>query len=219
MSSRPVYRTLGLLIVLAMLIASAGFANAASTTKNGSVSYRWIDENGVVHYGDRIPPQYSSKERTILNKRGVEVGRLDAQRTPEQQAEYARRLQEERRAREHDVFLLNTYTSVKDIEELRDARLEQLRGQRRAGEAYIESLQARLSSLQARAMGFKPYSTRPEARRLPDDLAEDLVRTANEVRRQTNTIHQKVEEEAELHANFQADIDRYKQLRPIRAAR
>jgi Domain of unknown function (DUF4124) len=218
MASRPVYRTLGLLIVLAMLIVSAGFANAASSGKK-SYTYRWVDEKGVVHYGDRVPPQYVNKERSLLNDQGVEVGKLDAQRTPEQQAAYNRRQREEQRAREHDVFLLNTYTSVRDIEELRDARLDQIRGQRQAGEAYIETLHSRLSSLQARAMAFKPYSARPDARRLPDDLAEQLVRTANEVRRQTNSLQQKTEEEAAVRASFQADIERYKQLRPVRAAR
>jgi hypothetical protein len=222
MPSRPLYRTLGLLIVLGMLVVSAGFANAASKssqTSPSNVSYKWVDEKGVVHYGDRIPPQYASKERTLLNSQGVPVGHVDAQRTPEQQAEYLRRQQAELRARERDAFLLTTYTSVKDIEGLRDARLEQLRGQRRAAEAYIESLQGRLNALQARAMNFRPYSTRADARRMPDDLAEDLVRTSNEVRAQTNSLAAKGQEEAELHARFQADIDRYKQLRPIRASR
>ena len=223
MSWRPLYRTLGVLIVLGMIVASAGFAHANSRTKsgqkNGDVAYRWIDEKGVVHYGDRVPPQYVNKERVILNEQGVEVGRIEAQRSPEQQAEFMRRQQEELRRREHDAFLLTTYTSVKDIEALRDARVEQLRGQRRAAQAYIESLQGRLESLQKRAMNFKPYSPRPDARRLPDDLAEDLVRTANEVRTQTNSLADKHKEESELAARFQSDIDRYKQLRPIRASR
>ncbi|MGH8286465.1 MAG: DUF4124 domain-containing protein, partial [Steroidobacteraceae bacterium] len=63
MLSRPLYRVLGLLIVLGMLVASAGFANADSRSsagqKSGEVTYRWVDEKGVVHYGDRVPPQYA----------------------------------------------------------------------------------------------------------------------------------------------------------------
>lgn len=224
MSSRPLYRTLGFLLVLGLLVASAGFANAAnkgakSATSNGNVTYRWVDEKGVVHYGDHVPPQYATSERAVLNSRGVEMNRLGAQRTPEQQAEDARRERAEARSRERDAFLLNTYTSAKDIEALRDARLDQLRGQRRAAEAYIETLQGRLSSLQGRAMAFRPYNTRSDARRMPDDLAEDLVRTANEIRTQNSSLESKHEEEAALRARFQADIDRYNQLRPIRASR
>src|SRR5688572_12769969 len=106
MSSRPLYRVLGLLIVLGMLVASAGFANGNSGSSKSGVSYRWVDEKGVVHYGDRIPPQYANKERAVLNSQGVQVGHIEAQRTPEQQAEYLRRQQQELRARERDAFLL-----------------------------------------------------------------------------------------------------------------
>jgi hypothetical protein len=216
MSSRPL-RALGLLIILGMLVASVGFAS--SPAKSGKGAYKWVDENGVTHYGDSIPPQYAQKERVLLNEQGVEIGRVDAQRTPEQAAAYARRQEELRRSRERDAFLLNTYTSVKDIEALRDARLDQLRGQRFAAQQYVDNLNQRLGSLQTRAMNFKPYNTKPNARRMPDDLAEDLVRTANEVRAQTTSLAEKNAEEEQVRARFQADIDRYKQLAPIRAAR
>jgi hypothetical protein len=68
-------------------------------------------------------------------------------------------------------------------------------------------------------MNFKPYNARPEARRMPDNLVEELVRTGNEVRTQNNSLAENAEEEAALHASFQADIDRYKQLRHMRASR
>ena len=73
--------------------------------------------------------------------------------------------------KQHDSFLVTTYTSVKDIEALRDVRLDQLKGQRLAAEQYVDNLHSRLTALQTRAMLFKPYSSRPEARRMPDDLA------------------------------------------------
>ncbi len=62
---------------------------------------------------------------------------------------------------------------MKDIESLRDVRLEQISGQRRAAEEYVESLHSRLGTLQSRALNFKPYNEAPGARRMPDDLAEE----------------------------------------------
>ena len=64
--------------------------------------------------------------------------------------------------RQHDGFLVSTYTSVNDIEALRDVRLDQLHGQRAAAEQYVESLRSRLGALQARALSFLPYT--PECR-------------------------------------------------------
>ncbi len=72
-------------LALAVLCA-VGVAHA----DDKSVAYKWVDENGVAHYGDRIPPQYAKKESSVLNKQGVEVGHNDAQKTPDQLAEEAR---------------------------------------------------------------------------------------------------------------------------------
>jgi Domain of unknown function (DUF4124) len=199
-------------------LACAGVCAAAAPSKPSSkqgVAYRWVDEQGVVHYGDHIPPQYASKERAVLNSQGVEVGHLEAQKSPEQAAEAAREREAQMKQRQHDAFLITTYTSVKDIEALRDLRLDQLRGQRAAAEQYTESLRTRLATLQTRALNFQPYSSRPDARRMPDDLAENLVRTVNELKAQDLDLSVKTQEEATLRAQFQADIERYRALHTI----
>lgn len=200
---------LGVLIGLAVL---ASAATDAADNKDKGVAYRWVDENGVVHYGDQVPPQYSTREQSVLNSQGVVVRQFEAQKTPEQLAAEERRQQSTLRQKQHDSFLLTTYTSVQDIEALRDVRLAQLHGQRAAAEQYVESLHSRLNALQGRARFFKPYSARPDAHRMPDDLAEDLVRTLNELHEQTEALAVKSEEETALKAQFQADIERYRQL-------
>jgi hypothetical protein len=204
---------------LALLLTCVALPCLAAEGDKGTTAYRWVDENGVVHYGDRVPPQYAQKESAILNQHGVEVGKRAAQKTPEQLAEEARRQQEILRQKQHDSFLLTTYASVADIVRLRDERLDTLQGQRQAAEQYIENLHSRLALLQTRAMMFKPYNPRGEARRLPDDLAEDLVRTVNEMRTQQDALTSKDTEEASLRKQFQADIDRYHELRSARVSR
>jgi hypothetical protein len=201
------------LVLLGMLTAFAGFAPVASAAdKDKAISYKWTDDQGVVHYGDTIPPQYAQKERAILNSQGVEVRKMDAQRTPEQAAADALVRQTALRQSQHDSFLITSYTSVKDIENLRDTRLDQLQGQKTAAQQYVESLHQRLSVLQKRAQAFKPYSANASAHRMPDDLAEDLVHTLNELRTQNNIVTTKDEEEVALKAQFQADIQRYTEL-------
>jgi len=200
-----------------MLLAFAGLTAVAANAAPGSgtskgIAYRWTDEQGVVHYGDRIPPQYAEKERTVLNAQGVEVRKLDAQKSADQAAADARVQQTLLRQKQHDAFLTTNYTSVKDIEAIRDTRLDQVQGQQTAAKQYVESLHSRLSALQARARVFKPYSPRPDARRMPDDLAEDLIHTLNELRTQNNVVAAKSEEVTALQAQFQADIERYREL-------
>ena len=112
--------------------------------------------------------------------------------------------------------MLTTYTSAKDIEDLRDARLAELNGQHLAAEQYVENLNTRLAALQSLAMTFKPYSPRADARRMPDDVAENLVRALSELRTQRNTLAAKDREEQAVRTEFNGDIARYKELRAKR---
>jgi|HubBroStandDraft_1064217.scaffolds.fasta_scaffold06663_5 hypothetical protein len=213
MRKRPPYLLWIVLPVLAVS-ASAHAQQPASSSGHG-VAYRWVDDQGVVHYGDHVPAQDTAKDRVILNSRGVEVGHLEAQRSAEQIAADERVRAAALKKKEHDSFLLTTYTSVKDIESLRDLRLGQLRGQSAAAAQYVESLRSRLTSLQTRALAYKPYTSRTDARRMPDDLAENLVRTVNELRVQSSAYAAKSAEESELRAQFQADIERYRELNTV----
>jgi hypothetical protein len=210
---------LGLITLLtSMALGAAAYAAPnphAAGSQKGGIAYRWVDEQGVVHYGDNIPPQYASQDRTILNSQGVEVGHLDAAKTPEEEAVAARAREAVMKQKQHDAFLVSTYTSVKDIEALRDARLDQLKGQRAAAEQYVESLRVRLASLQSRALSYRPYTDRKDSWRMPDDLAENLVRTVNELRVQSSALATKGAEETALRAQFQTDIERYRELHAI----
>ncbi|HEY2807957.1 MAG TPA: DUF4124 domain-containing protein [Steroidobacteraceae bacterium] len=208
------------LSVLLLAAAAAGAstqtaAQSKDSTKHGGIAYRWVDEQGIVHYGDNVPPQYSSQERALLNKDGIEVSHTDAQKSPEQAAAAQKARQDALKQRQHDSFLVSTYTSVKDIESLRDLRLDQLQGQRAASAQYVESLRARLGTLQMRALTYQPYTENAAGRRMPDDLAENLVRTLNEVRQQSAALAATSEQEQELRRQFDADIQRYTQLHTI----
>lgn len=199
-----------LALVLALACAT-GSAWAQNSTQ-GQV-YRWVDEHGVVHYGDSIPPKYARDSREILNNQGVEIGHVDAAKTPAQLAAEVRAHERRVAQKQHDYFLLSTYTSVKDIESLRDERLSQIAAQQTAAQQYVQSLQSRLTSLQGRAQQFKPYNTRPDAARMPDDLAQELVQTLHEVRVQDQAIQARSQQEAQVRAQFQSDIERFEQLK------
>ncbi len=218
-----------LLVAMTMLFGSVvvgSHADAADKKKRQTrasqqkgIAYRWVDDKGVVHYGDRLPSHYEDTENSVFNRQGVEIQRNEGPKTAEETAAERERQQQIVRQKQHDRFLMTTYASVTDIEQLRDERLGQIQGQRSAAEQYVDSLFSRLSSLQNRAMVFKPYSANPSARRMPDDLAEDLVRTLNEMRVQRGALAAKDEEEALLRSQFEADIVRYRELRAARLTR
>jgi len=207
------------LAAFAALVLAASMTGAHAQTKKPSKLYKWVDEKGVTHYGDSVPPEYAKRERAILNEQGVVIRRLEAEKTPEQRAADERRQRDVQSRRQHDQFLLNTYASVGDIESVRDQRLEQIVGQTDAARQYVDSLHSRLTGLQAKAQLFKPYSSDEKARRMPDDLAADLVRTVSELRTQGNMLRSKEQEHADVTRQFQADIERFAELQSGKSAR
>lgn len=177
--------------------------------------YRWVDDHGVVHYGDQVPPQYATRERDVVNSEGVVVQRMAAQKTPEQiAAEQARKRAIEEKA-SRDRNLLNTYVSVQEIERLRDQRLALLADQIKVTSQFLDILNGRLTRLRANSMHFQPYSHSPNAQPMPDQLADDLVRVTNDIHTQQQNLAEKHREETAMRDQFSSDIQRFKELKGI----
>jgi hypothetical protein len=205
-------------VVLAAACLAAAAQSQSAETKT-KTTYKWVDDKGVVHYGDSVPAEYSQREQRELNQQGVEVGRRQAEMTPAEAAAFAQKQKEEMERKNHDLFLMSTYPSVKEIEDVRNARLDQVNGQITAAEAYIASLTTRIDGLKQRSMMFAPYNTKPGARRMPDDLAEEMVRALSELRTQNAALDTRRKERDMVAAQFDGDIKRFKELRTSAAAR
>ena len=201
---------------LAVVLSSVLLASAAYAQKP---TYKWTDEKGVIHYGDSVPPEYSQREQAVMNKQGVVTQKRQAEMSPAEAADYAAKSKEEAQRRQHDMFLVSTYPSVKEIENVRDTRLEQINGQISATETYISNLNSRMDGLKQRAMLFAPYNTKAGARRMPDDLAEEMVRVISEQRTQHTALDKRRGELQTVMDQFDGDIKRFKELRTSAAAR
>jgi hypothetical protein len=200
-------------ILCVVLIVAASPADAASPS--GRKLYKWVDAQGMTHYGDNIPPEYATQEQHVINSQGVETERVEAQKTPEQLAAEDQRRADLEVAASRDRNLLNTYVAVSEIERLRDQRLDLLTDQVKVTGQFLEVLDGRLKKLRASSMRFRPYNGDPKAPPLPDQIAEDLVRVGTDIRTQQENLREKRAEEATMTKQFESDIARFKQLKGI----
>jgi uncharacterized protein DUF4124 len=201
--------------LLALGPAAGTAAPASGPSNNGRVLYKWVDKDGVTHYGDHVPPEYASQEQHILNSQGYEIKHLDAQKSADQAAaDEQKRLDADQRQL-RDKNLLNTYASVQEIERLRDQRLSLLADQVKVTNQFLETLSGRMKKMRTDSMRFRPYNSDPKAPSMPDQMAEDLVRLAADMRTQEQNLKQKRSEEATMSIQFESDIDRFKELRHI----
>jgi hypothetical protein len=203
------------ILAFGALLACTAFAAAPTPSNNGRVLYKWVDSDGVTHYGDHIPPEYAAQEQHVMSSRGIEIERLEAQKTPEQIAADDQKKLDAQQRENRDKNLLSTYVSVQEIERLRDQRLTLLTDQIKVTNQFLETLDGRMKKLRAESMLFKPYNSDPRAAVMPDQIAEDLVRLVADIHTQEQNLRQKRSEEATMSIQFESDIDRFKELKHI----
>jgi Domain of unknown function (DUF4124) len=196
-----------------LLLTLPGFAALGAGT--GRTLYKWVDKDGVTHYGDQIPPEYSGQERHVINSQGVEINRLEGQKTPEQQAAEDQKKVDAQQSLNRDRNLLSAYATVQEIERLRDQRLTLLSDQIKVTSQFLETLNGKLKKLRASSMHYKPYSSDPNSLTMPDQIAEDLVRVGNDIRTQEQNLREKRSDEATMKKQFESDINRFKELKAV----
>ena len=206
--------TSGTLKALAIFCVLSGAAAAQDSQK----LYRWVDSEGVTHFGDSIPAEYAEIERQVINEHGITVDVMRAKRTEEEIREELR--QEELRAEEElqrraDRALLATYLSVDEIVMHRDRRVELFQAQARVTELYLRNLQRRMDSLSEEATRFRPYSDDPDAPMIDPDLADDISTTKQTIDRHEQNLQRFQQDEQSIVARFDGDIDRFKALKGL----
>jgi hypothetical protein len=176
--------------------------------------YKWVDDQGEVHYGNSVPPEYADKERRKLNERGRTVKVYDAAKTPEEIAEAARleaiRLEQKRVAAEKarkDHVLMATYSSEDDMLKTRDGKLSALEGLIQLTQRRIISMNNRLKRLTEDAADYE-RGGKP----VPDVLTRQIEHIRVQTTENESFILIKQQEQDKINMLFQKDIARFREL-------
>jgi predicted RNase H-like nuclease (RuvC/YqgF family) len=149
--------------------------------------YRWVDENGVVHFGDAIPPEYSTQRHEVVDGRGVRTvvnEPVQAKATPVRD--------------DRDRVLLASYGSVAEIEDVRDRRVGYLESQNEVALERLENLRARQAQLDDNPAAM---NERMLVERRIGEYDREIERRNGEIER--------------MRAQFDDDIKRFRELRGL----
>ena len=202
------------------LLATVGFLTITVTANAGEHGkfYEWTDEDGVTHYSDSIPPEYSELDKQVVNQHGVTLAEIEGRKTEEELAEEARlaelNLQRELQLRA-DKALLATYLTVDEIQMHRDRRVELFQAQSRVTELFLNNLETRLDRLEREASRYQPYSNDPDAPMVDPDLVDEINDTKSTIRRHEANLVKFQEEEQTIKRRFEGDIARFKKLKGL----
>jgi len=193
------------LFALVAVLVAAPQARAAT--------YKWVDEKGVVHYTDKIPPEAVNKGNVEINKQGVAVKRTDPAPTAEQRrAREQEEMRQQQLAREReeidrrDRALLATYTTESEIDLARNRALSTIDAQVQGASKYTTLLTKRKVELDAKksALGDKP---------VPMVLERELANIDSELQKQEALITAKKKEIVVVNARYDLDKKRWAGLR------
>jgi len=183
--------------------------------------YKWVDDEGQMHFGDKIPPKYLVKEHDELNEQGVKVKHKAAAKTPEEKAAEQRLKREqkkaaliEKRKQQRDRVLLDTYTTERDLIVARDSRLDAVGSQIQLAETIIHD-----SNKKIEAMDRQITEIRASNREVPIDLYDRLENEKQQVIVQSKVMEAHKRHRDEIAKQFNGYIKRFKVLKAEQKAK
>jgi hypothetical protein len=208
--------------IFAALLAAALLAPA--TIAEAKV-YRWVDENGEVHYSESLPPDFEDKGHDVLNERGIvldedqsltppppeekppeeELQELprDASGLPRPKALYS----EAETQRRLDNFLMLRYESEQEILDAMEVEIKQLAYDQRLLETTRQSMLDAWRG-QIREAAFSERSGKPVEESAYREISILKTRLAENGR----SLDGLKAREVAIRADFQKQLDRYRYL-------
>ena len=200
-------------IVLATL--TSVIALTLALPAHGQKLYRWVDENGNVHYSDSLPPEAVDQARRELSKTsGTTTAQIDRALTAEERA--AAQAEAEREAviaaeaelrRQYDQRLLQSYPNESDLTRAFNDRLKMLDEAITSADVGIESQQYVLASL------LNDAADRELAGERVPLTVEEAARDAQAKQQQLYALQQQREaERAAIEQDYEEALERYRLL-------
>ncbi|MCJ7555413.1 MAG: DUF4124 domain-containing protein [Gammaproteobacteria bacterium] len=197
-----------------LLISTCLLVSALFCATGHAELYKWVDKDGVVHYGDRIPPEYTNDPHEQFNQAGVKIAVDEGELSKEEVAARAEKDRINQQGLAYDEQLLKAYEQVSDIERLREARLADLKQQDDLANNYLLGLEKRQKDLEIEAKRYNyPYDPLSEKPPVPDNLTRELMDTAANVEKYRDVLARRIRMREELVASFNKDIQRFQELK------
>lgn len=175
----------------------------------------WTNKEGIRECGNVVPPEYAQQGHQEVSRRGIVVDEtarakteeeLEAERLAAEQAAADEKARKAQAAK--DRVLLDTFSSVDDMEFARDGKIAAIESQIRLSENQIEKLEKNLNEIIQTAADQERRGVAPG-----DNTEADIANVRNQIQRKHEFIADKREEQDSVRAQFEADIGRFRALK------
>ena len=197
------------------------FAALAVATHAGA-AYKCIDEKGKTHIGDTPPAGCANVLMHEVSRSGQILRSIEPTMTPEQmkakEEAAARKLEADKAAAEQkrkDMALLQTFSSDKEFDVVRDRNIEPLRGRIKTGQDRLKAADKRLAELEDELEFYKAGKSGKGAKSKepPKIILEEQERLKAEKANIAKSIAASEREIEETRAKFDTDKKRWVALK------
>lgn len=191
-----------------LLVCAASLFTVVSFTAEAKL-FKWVDSNGVTHYGETIPPEFANKEALQLEngrveKRGDKHSKIKGKTELKDPVAEKARIEAER----HDNSLLNSYSSEQEIDLARDRNLQQIEARASSYSTLYKSAQDHLADLH-----LESDKLAQQKRKIPVSLEEDIAEANSRIVKLQNDLDVNSKEMETVKARYAADKARYRELK------
>jgi len=199
-------------VLLAGLLLLLALGYTASRDAHGA-TYKWVDEKGIIHYSDKMPPDAVNRAHVELDRQGRQVKKVDPAATPEElRARAANAEQRQQEAKEQEVVarrdraLLASYTREEDLDLARSRALTTIDAQMQSSRVYAAALSKRQQELAEKKQG---YGTKP----VPPAVEREIESVDTELAKTNALIESKKQESLAVAAKYDTDKQRWRALK------
>ena len=175
-------------------------------------TYKWTDEKGIIHYGDKIPPEYAARANIELGRSGVTLKKNEGQLTTEQliAREVAQKKLDDEQKKVLEIArrnkaLLTTYNNEQEIDVAKDKSLQQ-------AEDTIRGIQQKITDTQQRQLQLQREADSYKGKKVPADLLNSIDEADKDLRSNQQLVVAKRKELDGIRSKFDEEKRVYIEL-------
>lgn len=181
-------------------------------------TFRWVDDQGIVHYTDQVPPEESKRPRAKLNPNAETIELVEGQKTPEQLEQIKRlkqlRYEQQRilsQQKDSDQSLLRTYRSIEEMQMALQNKINTMDSTIKIADSNKQHQEENLRTQVKRAAEIE-LSGQP----VPKNLRDNIESTRRQIATYMEKISLLENSKQDIITAFSKDLERFKSLENLK---
>ena len=177
----------------------------------------WTNKEGIKECGEKVPPEYAQKGHQEMSTQGIVLEKTERAKNKQELEEEARKAElaaKQQKIKDEkdkqDRILLDTFTSIEDIEAVRDSKLAVIESSitltKKRNEKIQEDLDKRIQAAAAEERAGKAPN---------EALLKDIKLLRERLSNNDTFVKGKHKEQETVNADAVADIERFKRLKGL----